>query len=114
MVAKGQQQAFREQVVAYQHCYLVLPQSVNGKKTSSFVGIVYHIIVYQGSGMQQFYQCGCAIGAFLDILAEKPGGEQYEHWPDLFSFPFYDIMHDPVQQRDMTFYRIRKLALEVM
>ena len=70
--------------------------------------------MYQGSGMQQFYECGCAVGAFLDIRSEEPGGKQYEHWPDLFPFAFYDIMHDPVQQWDMAFYRIRKLILEIM
>ncbi len=113
-IGNGEEETFGEEVIANEYGYFVLPQSVDGEEATAFQGIVDHIVMNEGGGMQQLYQGGGAVSVFSDAVAEQPCGEEHEHWPDLFALSLYDIVHDPVQQRNMAFYSFGKLSFKIV
>src|SRR5690606_2636961 len=92
-----------EQEISHQHGNLIFPKSIHRKETTSVIRFINHIIMYQGSGMQQLDE-GCSAKSRLINCSTSSGTQEYKHGSHLFPFSLHDVTHDFVQQKHTGFH----------
>ncbi len=111
-VFQGQQHALREEIIAHQHGYFVFPQGIDGEKAPAFVGVVHHVVMNEGGGVEQFYQRGGRVGFGADFAAEL-GREEYKHRTHLFAFSSHNVIGDAVEERGGAAHGFPEVALKL-
>ena len=97
-----QLEAARIQEVADQHAGGIAPDRVGGAAAAAQVGLVDHVVVQQGRGVDELDHRRQLVGIGADALAiaaaQGPGREQQQHRPQALAAGADDVLGDLVDQ----------------